>query len=67
MSGSKSGKNHSDEYDSSDDENLDDSQLVDQITISINEYESGNYSPVLINQDDLPFDTFIITQEESER
>jgi hypothetical protein len=64
LSNSKRGKNESDEFDSSDDENLEDSNIVDQITISINEYESGNYSPVLINIDDLPFDTFIITQEE---
>ena len=65
MANAKSGRNNSDEYDSDDDDqDLDESNKVDQITISINEYESGNYSPILINPDDLPFDTFIITQEE---
>jgi hypothetical protein len=65
MANAKSGRNNSDEFDSDDDDqDLDESNIVDQITISINEYESGNYSPILINPDDLPFDTFIITQEE---
>jgi hypothetical protein len=65
MANAKSGRNNSDEYDSDDDDqDLDESNIVDQITISINEYESGNYSPILINPEDLPFDTFIITQEE---
>lgn len=32
--------------------------------MSINDYETGNYSPVLIRGDDLPADTLIITQEE---
>ncbi len=38
---------------------------MDQITKSIREYEMGNYSPKLFNQDDLPLDIFILTPEEN--
>jgi hypothetical protein len=31
---------------------------------AMNEYQLGNYSPILMSQDDLPFDAFVISQEE---
>jgi hypothetical protein len=37
---------------------------MDQITKSIREYELGNYSPKLLNEEDLPLDVLILTQEE---
>jgi hypothetical protein len=40
---------------------------IDQITKSMHEYDMGNYSPKLISLDDLPYDTFIITQEEDNK
>lgn len=38
-----------------------------QMAKCISEYEEGRYSPVLISPDALPFDTFIITQEEDNK
>lgn len=37
---------------------------TDQTAALIAEYQNGGYSPTLLRADDLPFDTFIITQEE---
>lgn len=37
---------------------------LDRLTICVHEYESGRYSPVLLKSQDLPADTFMITQEE---
>lgn len=34
------------------------------MTLSINDYISGNYSPVLLRAEDLPMDSFFLTQEE---
>lgn len=36
-------------------------------SLSINDYQAGNYSPALIRQEDLPIDTFIITQKEDNK
>ena len=38
--------------------------LVDMISASMSEYQLGNYSPILMSSEDLPFDSFLITQEE---
>lgn len=48
-------------------ENLDEeaeADLVDQISASMSEYQMGNYSPILMSSEDLPFDAYIQTQEE---
>lgn len=36
-------------------------------SLAISDYQAGNYSPILIRQDDLPVDTFIITQKEDNK
>ena len=38
--------------------------MIDQNTAGISEYENGNYTPVLFQQEDLPFDIYIMTKEE---
>lgn len=35
--------------------------------LAISDYQAGNYSPVLLIQDDLPVDTFILTQKEDNK
>lgn len=37
---------------------------LDQLTLAVHEYESGRYSPVLMVAQDLPVDTFMLTQLE---
>lgn len=37
---------------------------MDQLTLTVREYESGRYSPVLLLPQDLPVDTFMLTQVE---
>lgn len=37
---------------------------LDQLTLAVHEYESGRYSPILMLSQDLPVDTFMLTQEE---
>lgn len=42
----------------------DEAAELDITAMAISDYQLGNYSPKLISQDDLPVDTFIITQRE---
>ena len=42
----------------------DEAAELDITAMAISYYQLGNYSPKLISQDDLPVDTFIITQRE---
>lgn len=37
---------------------------IDHLTICMDEYASGNYSPILLNQDDLTMDIVLMTQAE---
>ena len=37
---------------------------VDLISAAMNEYQLGNFSPILMSPDDLPFDAFVVSQEE---
>lgn len=40
---------------------------LDLTAMAISDYQLGSYSPKLISQDDLPADTFIITQREDSK
>lgn len=38
--------------------------MIDQISDAINEYQLGNYSPILMSQDDLPPDVDVVDPDE---
>jgi hypothetical protein len=42
----------------------DEAGLMDELSACINEYHYGNYSPILMSQDDLPLEVFAISQED---
>lgn len=41
--------------------------MVDQISEAINEYQMGNYSPILMNEDDLPPEAYVVDADEDTR
>lgn len=51
-------------------ENVNENEEADEIdmrSLAIVDYQAGDYSPVLIQQDDLPVDTFILSQKEDNK